>query len=180
MHHSVRPKFFLQFFLSHSSFRTSSSFVERGTAFEFRTLETLNALGFALRRVGGSDDRGVDLRGSLSLAGQDISTSVIIQCKHETKDLGPKYIRELEGALSRESRGTIGILVSNLGFTQKSLNLIQGSQQPLAFGIVDANCGYLSHFGLNRIAQQQLPGLVCTLTSAGIQFFQSGTRSGLS
>lgn len=159
--------------------RASSSYVERGTLFESRTLEKLNALGFSLRRVGGSDDRGVDLRGSLSLTNQDISTSFIIQCKHENKELGPKYVRELEGALSRESLGTIGILVSNLGFTQKSLDLIQGSHQPLAFGVINADSGYLSHFGLNRIAQQKLPGLVFTLTSSGIELFVHGKRSGL-
>lgn len=56
-------------------------------------------LGMSLRQVGGANDGGVDLRGHWDLP--DRRFAVIGQCKAERKALGPRHVRELEGAKSQ-------------------------------------------------------------------------------
>lgn len=65
--------------------------------FERRVLLLLQQLGWQhLEHVGGSGDRGVDLRGICD--GQHY----IVQCKRYTNTVGPQYVRELFGVLQHE------------------------------------------------------------------------------
>lgn len=89
------------------------STVHQGNAFEERSLAILHqTMSMSLKRVGGKEDRGIDLLGwwwlPASESPLDATSSskrrrirVIAQCKAEKKKTGPKYIRELEGVLFR-------------------------------------------------------------------------------
>lgn len=154
-----------------------------GTAFELATLSFLTKppLSLSLIRVGGKNDRGVDLRGwweipqisssrVSSSTAQTISSikqkaeveeirrrkrwSVIVQCKAESKAVGPVVVRELEGTVGNEDlekntisgRGrveiegelkrikhqTVGILVSQGGFSKEALLRAAASTLPLS------------------------------------------------
>jgi Required for respiratory growth protein 7 len=92
------------------------SHVERGTHFENCSMDVLGSLHFAFERRGGAHDRGVDLRGwwripvnhqlmpmsSENTCIDQFSIPVIAQCKFESKPVGSKYMRELEGTLAQE------------------------------------------------------------------------------
>ncbi|KAA1473654.1 hypothetical protein DENSPDRAFT_851756 [Dentipellis sp. KUC8613] len=100
--------------------------VHRGTAFEQRALRILqDNMSMELTRVGGRDDRGVDLLGwwwlpdtraaalvDRTKTGEERTLGpstpmrrlrVLAQCKAEKKKLGPAYVREFEGVLARHS-----------------------------------------------------------------------------
>ncbi|TPX59536.1 hypothetical protein PhCBS80983_g02379 [Powellomyces hirtus] len=127
---------------------TLPSTVHVGTSFETSTLRALAHHSMQLRRVGGRDDRGVDLRGSLTLNARDDPPSasdaaaaatvpVIVQCKAERAPLGPAYIRELEGTLARESLGTVAVMASTNGFTSAAARLVFASRAPIAMAVVE-------------------------------------------
>ncbi|KJA26895.1 hypothetical protein HYPSUDRAFT_36063 [Hypholoma sublateritium FD-334 SS-4] len=94
---------------------SKTSTVERGNAFEERSLQLLEqTMSMSLRRVGGKEDGGIDLLGWWWLphdvfAGQSTETPlenrrrirVVGQCKAEKKKMGPNYVRELEGVVFR-------------------------------------------------------------------------------
>ena len=93
------------------------STVHQGNAFEERSLTILSrTMSMSLKCVGGKEDGGIDLLGwwwlpanESLLDSSDTPSSmskrrrirVIGQCKAEKKKTGPKYVRELEGVLSR-------------------------------------------------------------------------------
>ncbi|KAA1473674.1 hypothetical protein DENSPDRAFT_931137 [Dentipellis sp. KUC8613] len=98
--------------------------VHRGTAFEQRARRILqDNMSMELTRVGGRDDRGVDLLGWWWLPDTRAAAlvhrtggerklgphipmrrlRVLAQCKAEKKKLGPAYVREFEGVLARHS-----------------------------------------------------------------------------
>jgi hypothetical protein len=90
--------------------------VEKGTLFEMLTLNTFSQLGMKLQRKGGAGDGGIDLEGKWKIPRSNIIPfSMIIQCKCEAKKLGPNYLRELEGSLSRVPKSSLGMLVSSQG-----------------------------------------------------------------
>ncbi|KND02182.1 uncharacterized protein SPPG_02671 [Spizellomyces punctatus DAOM BR117] len=150
------------------------STVDVGTRFEEDTLRCLSRYGIDLRRVGGADDKGVDLRGRWRLpkeGGVDPALSspghhggflefpIIVQCKKERTKLGPKYFRELEGTLARESPNTIALLASSEGFSTKAVDLLFASRVPLALAVINSDriCVRLA---LNRALQELVPGLM--------------------
>ncbi|KAJ3218638.1 hypothetical protein HDU67_004691 [Dinochytrium kinnereticum] len=131
----------------------SRSTVQLGTAFEHQVQRTLLRYAFALTRVGGADDRGIDLRGLWHLnrfnppppaAAPTLlhPVPVLIQCKYEKASLGPRIIREMEGVLLREvapgslssenaRRTTVGILASSSGFSPKARTQFMSSRFPM-------------------------------------------------
>lgn len=114
------PHHDLQTFLIHAA-RTGtsqSSSVFLGTRYEYQAQASLRRFGISLDRVGGAGDLGVDLRGVWTPPPRSRSSGavpkhgggegdggkeglrVFVQCKRalSTSSVGPKVIRELEGA----------------------------------------------------------------------------------
>ncbi|KZT10372.1 uncharacterized protein LAESUDRAFT_615257, partial [Laetiporus sulphureus 93-53] len=90
------------------------STVQQGTIFENRSLALAEEhLSMSLKRVGGSNDGGIDLLGWWWLPSTSDGSAqsralserkryrIVAQCKDEKIKMGPKYLRELEGVLYR-------------------------------------------------------------------------------
>ncbi|KAI9011186.1 hypothetical protein BC832DRAFT_590431 [Gaertneriomyces semiglobifer] len=155
--------------------RGLTSTVEAGTAFERDASKVLEQYGLLLRQVGGRGDRGIDLRGTwhLPLVGGRMPSGsialvderrpdvfqwpVIVQCKNERIPIGPKYIRELEGTIAKETVGTIALLASSKGFSHKAVDLLFRSSAPLGLAVIEGQT--CAHFAVNRSLRQLLPGL---------------------
>jgi Protein of unknown function (DUF2034) len=80
--------------------------VEVGTAFEMAVKLFWNNIG-ELRRLGGANDQGIDLRGRLGKG--TLNIPVVMQCKATKNAVGPRYcqlisaLRDWEGAVGKES-----------------------------------------------------------------------------
>ncbi|KIP09901.1 hypothetical protein PHLGIDRAFT_59943, partial [Phlebiopsis gigantea 11061_1 CR5-6] len=129
------------------------SSVRRGTEYEQESMRILqNGLSMSLRRVGGKADGGIDLQGWWWLPAENSSLydhpngyrrlRVLVQCKRESKKLGPKYIRELEGVLHRygatqssnedvTSPPVVGMLISASPFSKMAITHAHSSPIPL-------------------------------------------------
>ncbi|KAI0711304.1 hypothetical protein C8Q76DRAFT_797620 [Earliella scabrosa] len=145
------------------------STVLKGVTFENRSLRVLREhLSMALRRVGGKGDGGIDLQGwwwlpaeCLGFAGlagsqtsnattsQRMAVRVLAQCKAEEKKIGPRFIREFEGTVLRNSlyltategnavphhdvrNAAVGLFASTSPFTKASILQAYSSPIPLA------------------------------------------------
>ncbi|KAL8292794.1 hypothetical protein RQP46_001406 [Phenoliferia psychrophenolica] len=118
-------------------------------------------LRLSLLHIGQSNDRGIDLRGwwpipdstppSPAPTTPDSPTrrkrwSVLVQCKAERRRLGAWAVRELEGVIGIESgvqgrnkveretrrRITIGVLVSQSGFSDEAFKRAAASELPIS------------------------------------------------
>lgn len=112
------------------------SYAARGAAYEDMVAGVLGAFGIVLDRVGGANDRGIDLRGFWASgspsAGSDpgsgkklARTAVSVQCKHyNTRPVTPRDVREFEGAVAQDrahaAAGCLGILASATGFSAQA------------------------------------------------------------
>lgn len=111
-----------------------SSTVYKGTFFEYSVLETLKSHGFACHRTGGTGDNGVDLSGTWHLSPTN-PCAVAIQCKHEAKRIGPKYVRELSGI--RAPIGTVLMLASSSTFTAHAIQALMASRSPICLLLLE-------------------------------------------
>ncbi|OSD08148.1 hypothetical protein PYCCODRAFT_388618 [Trametes coccinea BRFM310] len=154
-----------------SSATAAITTVMKGSRFEERSLCLLREhLSMSLRRVGGKGDGGIDLQGWWWLPAECLGLArpsspgtldsrgvarrrlrVIAQCKAEEKKIGPRYIRELEGTVLRNSASAVpsqagtalaaagsgqpalvGLFISISPFTKASLLQAYSSPIPLA------------------------------------------------
>jgi len=82
-----------------------------GRSFEVEAGSVFTRRGYAVRRVGGSGDQGVDLlltKGGVTIA---------VQCKAHRNPVGPAAIRDLYGAMTHHGHPEAWIL-STTGFTR--------------------------------------------------------------
>jgi hypothetical protein len=82
-----------------------------GRSFEVEAGSVFTRRGYAVRRVGGSGDQGVDLlltKGGVTIA---------VQCKAHRNPVGPAAIRDLYGAMTHHGHPEAWIL-STAGFTR--------------------------------------------------------------
>ncbi|SGY75921.1 BQ5605_C005g03458 [Microbotryum silenes-dioicae] len=131
------------------------STVALGTAYELATLQFLSQPPLSLQsllRIGGANDKGIDLRGfhipQRSVDDDDDDDLVhegsvqprrlrpkrypiLVQCKAVSKPLQPSVVREFEGVLSTEPGG-LGILVGMNGFTESAIKRALASELPMA------------------------------------------------
>jgi hypothetical protein len=126
-------------FLTHATstnLSTTSTYYV-GTLFEYTVLRALREFNIVLYRTGGSDDKGIDLRGRWILPTHtqySEGVPVIVQCKAEKRPLGPKYLRELEGATTSAEPGTLVLLATLSRFTEGARRVVMGSER--AMGVV--------------------------------------------
>ncbi|GJE86421.1 hypothetical protein PsYK624_025010 [Phanerochaete sordida] len=171
--------------------RLALSAVHRGVAYEERSMALLQArLSMSLRRIGGRADGGVDLQGWWWLPSDDDPATlsgvpghrrlrVLAQCKAESKKMGPKYIREMEGVLHRyhamgpfeepgtqESRSVdpaVGLMISSSSFSKAAALLAHSSPLPLIlmyipeYDPLDENAPQVA---CEDPEEQQIPGFV--------------------
>ncbi|KAF9951144.1 hypothetical protein BGZ65_006155 [Modicella reniformis] len=140
----------------------------RGTLFEYQTQEILKKhLGIYTQRFAGSNDLGVDLRGTWFLP---LSSSpnpgdmvrhlkVIVQCKTMSSKIGPKFVRELQGSLSYESQPTMAILATSSEFTQQALLPYAKSLWPMALVVIDTKSQECRKLMWNRAAEKVMHGV---------------------
>jgi len=149
---------------------TSTTYV--GTHYEYQVASTLKRLGFELRRVGGRGDFGIDLIGVWTVPSSPRPLRVIMQCKAAaTKTMiGPRLIRELEGAFvgappGWRGEGVIGLLVAQKPATKGVRDSLGRSRWPMGF-ISCLPDGKVQQMLWNREAEDQgLAGL-----GVGIRF----------
>ncbi|SCZ97528.1 BZ3500_MvSof-1268-A1-R1_Chr4-3g07232 [Microbotryum saponariae] len=130
------------------------STVALGTAYELATLQFLSQPPLSLQsllRIGGANDKGIDLRGFYipqrpvdDDANDDMVHEgsvqrrrlrprrypILVQCKAVSKPLQPSIVREFEGVLSTEPGG-LGILVGMNGFTESAIKRALASELPM-------------------------------------------------
>ena len=120
----------------------------KGTLYEYAVCDGLRKFNIFNTRCGGCNDQGVDLRGKWYLEdsgdhGEQRILPVIVQCKADAKSIGPRYVRELEGTLSIESPGTVGILAAHSSFSERSLRTASSSELPMILARVQSlECGF--------------------------------------
>ncbi|KAG0245830.1 hypothetical protein BGX31_005932 [Mortierella sp. GBA43] len=146
----------------------TASALYRGTLFEYQTQEVLKkCLGIYTLRTAGSNDLGIDLRGTWFLP---LSASpkpgdmvrhlkVIVQCKTTGSKIGPKYVRELQGSLSYESQPTMAILASSSEFTKQALLPYAKSLWPMALVVIDTETQQCRKLMWNRAAEKVMYGV---------------------
>lgn len=111
------------------------STVKVGTLFELDVKLALRRAGLVLERVGGANDKGVDLAGSWVLPGGG-RIPVLVQCKAYARRLGPREVRELEGALTQQEDGALGILAASESFTPQAKRCFSSSPSPMVLAHV--------------------------------------------
>jgi hypothetical protein len=116
-----------------------------------------------LTRIGGRDDRGIDIRGtwlpptSRHLPPLPEPLQIYVQCKAERSKTGPKYLRELEGTLNTTTTPQsppLGILAASSPCTPGMRKHMLLSRLPLAFCCVAKweDGGHLLQFLWNAAA----------------------------
>eukprot|EP01104_Vermistella_antarctica_P007032 TRINITY_DN17768_c0_g1_i1.p1 TRINITY_DN17768_c0_g1~~TRINITY_DN17768_c0_g1_i1.p1 ORF type:complete len:263 (+),score=8.48 TRINITY_DN17768_c0_g1_i1:194-982(+) len=136
----------------------SESYVSRGTEFEELVVDSLRRFAFDIQRTGGPGDKGIDFRGTWQLP-PELKVPVIGQCKFSSRRLKAMYIRELEGVLSHHAPGTLGLLISSVGFSEAATSYFQLPRSlPVMLGVVNSS-GDLALLKLNAAAKALLPHL---------------------
>ncbi|CAG8694425.1 15283_t:CDS:1, partial [Acaulospora colombiana] len=152
----------LETFLTIKDVDTSTT-AYRGTLYEYETITCLQKLfGIVTRRVGKAGDDGIDFRGRWVLPDEK-RVMVIGQCKSLCNKCPPSVVRDLEGTLYRETRGTIGILSSLSGFTNGAIKRYNGSSLPLILITVVENGARCEMFSWNKAAETYLDGFQVTI-----------------
>jgi Protein of unknown function (DUF2034) len=133
-------------FLAHASATSLSpkSTYYVGTLYEYTVLRALREFNIVLHRTGGTDDKGVDLRGRWILPHHQTyahGIPVVVQCKAENRPMGPRYFRELEGATAAEEDGTLVLLATLSRFTEGARRAMMGSERPMGAVLVGAYDG---------------------------------------
>ena len=144
----------------------TSSTTYVGTHYEYKVASTLRSFGFDLRRVGGRGDFGIDLIGTWLIPSSPRPLRVIMQCKvAATKTMiGPRLIRELEGAFvgapsGWRGEGVVGLLVAQKPATKGVRDSLGRSRWPMGF-ISCLPDGKVQQMLWNRQAEDQgLAGL---------------------
>ena len=158
----------LSSFLSYAE-RTAlspKSTVYVGTHYEYTVQSALAPHGFALHRVGGASDRGIDLVGTWALPPlPGPALRVIVQCKALASPR-PASVRELEGAFvgapagwrrgeGAEGSNVVGLLVAPGPSTKGVRDAIGRSRWPMGFVSCAQETGVVRQFIWNQAAVRE-------------------------
>lgn len=92
--------------------------------FEVLNQRLFQRIGYALQRVGGTGDGGIDL------AGVSAEGGILVQCKRYRGSVGAAQVRDFYGALSK-ARAARGYLVTTGSFTAAAREWIEDLPIPL-------------------------------------------------
>eukprot|EP00056_Hartaetosiga_gracilis_P010916 m.163185 g.163185 ORF g.163185 m.163185 type:complete len:233 (+) comp13413_c1_seq1:3897-4595(+) len=110
------------------------NYITRGREFEEKCACELAVAGLQNVRVQGqTGDGGIDIVGSIK------EHNVIAQCKYVKTPVGVSVLREIEGALHRQPKDTIGIVCSASGFSKGAKEFVITSTFPLILFSVPDN-----------------------------------------
>ncbi|KAL2825185.1 hypothetical protein BDW59DRAFT_161899 [Aspergillus cavernicola] len=116
----------------------------QGTLYEYSIQSHLRSCAFALHRVGGRSDLGIDLTGTWHVGSNpalDAPVRVVVQCKALKTKIGPNVVRELEGVTAASKRrgggGCAGVLVSPREATKGVREALGRSGMPLVWMMVE-------------------------------------------
>jgi hypothetical protein len=89
-----------------------------------------------------------------------------------SRKVGPTVLRELLGTLSNETKNTLGMIVTPIGFSSALLNILNSS--PEAIILMTLKNGNCINFTMNNNAQSIIPDLIPTVTKNGLCLFYRG------
>ncbi|KAI9371294.1 hypothetical protein BJX61DRAFT_543832 [Aspergillus egyptiacus] len=118
----------------------ASTTTYQGTLYEYTVQSHLRNLAFALHRVGGRSDLGIDLSGTWHVGANQVldpPIRVIVQCKALKAKIGPHVVRELEGVTARHVPRGAGVLVSPREATRGVREALGRSGMPLIWMMVE-------------------------------------------
>ncbi len=130
-----------------------------GTHYEYTVASRLQRYGFSLRRIGGASDGGIDLLGTWAVPSAPEPLRVLLQCKALAQKIGPRLIRELEGAFVsaplgwREPR-VVGLLVAEKPATKGVRESLGRSRWPMGF-ISCSRAGHVQQMLWNQRAEDE-------------------------
>ncbi|KTW30236.1 hypothetical protein T552_00714 [Pneumocystis carinii B80] len=165
--------FFLEKRLSHTCLKTFFKYAKRvslepksayykGVFYEYIVQDTLRKYNMELWRVGGRNDEGIDLRGYwyYEREKKKYKLPVIVQCKNEKKKIGSRYIREMNGVLSGENEGILG-LISCSGYTEMARKQLLKASKAMGICIIlsENGEGSLKKFIWNMEASRLIQAL---------------------
>lgn len=136
-----------------------------GTHYEYTVQESLASHGFAIHRVGGASDHGIDLLGTWNVPSLPHPLRVIVQCKALASPR-PASIRELEGAFVGAPTGwrkddgmvgsnVLGLLVAPGQSTKGIRDAIGRSRWPMGFVSCMQMTGAVRQFIWNQAAVRE-------------------------
>ncbi|KAK5998671.1 hypothetical protein PT974_01053 [Cladobotryum mycophilum] len=142
--------------------------VYRGTHYEYTVAEKLVRYGFNLKRIGRSGDYGIDLIGTWTLplkvplkppSPAARPMRVLIQCKSMGVKMGPRYIRELEGAFVGApagwiGSGVLGLMAGTSSATKGTREALGRSNKPMGY-LVCSEDGILEQMLWNQRAEEE-------------------------
>jgi hypothetical protein len=136
-----------------------ASTVYVGTHYEYTVQAQLRRVGIVTQRIGGANDRGVDLLGTWQLPTTYAPVRLFAQCKVLSEDkTSTKLIRELEGSFGGapgmwKEPGTIGLLVTTKGASKPLRAAVQRSVWPMGF-VMCSREGKLLQMAWNKKADE--------------------------
>ncbi|PWW73117.1 hypothetical protein C7212DRAFT_347138 [Tuber magnatum] len=132
--------------------------------FSYTVKEALKSFGISLERTGGTDDKGVDLRGTWAIPNLPSEQSqklrvydTLVQCK--CTKAGPAAIRELDGTVSSRKPETIGILATPKHCSPGIRKHMATSSRPLMYLCLRKERGIVEQIIWNTPASVLLPGV---------------------
>jgi len=161
---------------------TEKTAQQLGFEYEKKVVQILNKnYSFQLKTTSKqSHDQGIDFVGSLIVSHwKNLNVPILGQCKRESKPIGVKYVRQLQGTLSQfnnEQFDTnytqvnnkyIGVLISNSGYSIYAVRLAQQCSDGIILCTLNDDDEMLVYFNMNNAAKEQI----------GPQFIASSERS---
>ncbi|KAH8592970.1 hypothetical protein B0O99DRAFT_653603 [Bisporella sp. PMI_857] len=130
-----------------------------GTHFEYTVQEALHQWGMSLKRIGGSNDYGIDLLGTWAIPSLPQPLKVIIQCKASSNGNGTANTRELEGSFigapqGWRGSGVLALLVSQRAATKGVREAFARSRWPMGY-VYCTSSGKILQMLWNKQAEEE-------------------------
>lgn len=141
-----------------------------GTHFEYTVQESLQRWGMSLKRIGGSNDYGIDLLGTWAIPSLSQPLKVIVQCKASSTGNGTANTRELEGSFigapqGWRGSGVLALLASQRAATKGVREAFARSRWPMGYVYCTSEGKILQMLWNKRAEEEGLGGI-----SVGVKY----------